>query len=80
MKAKELVEFVEHESSRRWANSDLWSETQVILEHIATHFQEGCQECREEFNAMNYPDYARVIEEIERDPDLRNWVCEKYRY
>lgn len=74
MKTKELIEFVKEQSKNDWRNSNLHPETEEMLSTIADHFL-YCQECREDFNAMEYKDFIELEEKMSQS-NIQDWICE----
>lgn len=76
MDADALIRQVDKCRKDNWQNSDLWTESEQMLEKIADHFR-VCAECRADFDAMGYPE--STLTEFENriaNTQLRGWVCD----
>ena len=77
MNARELIDQVEICVVENWRNSDLWKETEEVLEKIAQHYQ-VCPECRNDFDSMEYEEKTLLdLENRYSFSDIKDWVCEK---
>jgi len=77
MNSREFIDQVEACVFQNWRNSLLWRETEQAMELIAQHLQE-CEECRELFDAMEYPEKTLLdMENRHSFKDLSDWTCEK---
>ena len=77
MKAKDLVRMVEESKASAWRNSLLWREGEIMLEKIADHYK-VCSECREMFDAQEYPDETLLgMEKYLANSKLSDWMCRK---
>lgn len=75
MNAKQLIEQVNEAKQNNWQNSDLWKESQEMLEQIAEHF-ETCEECRKQFDAQEYPEQTLIeFEDYLSGTELSDWIC-----
>jgi len=76
MNAKQLIEQVNECAKNSWQNSDLWKESQEMLEKIAEHF-ENCEECRKEFDALEYPEETLIeFEDRLARTEITDWICD----
>ena len=76
MNAKQLIEQVNVCAKNNWQNSDLWNESQEMLEKIAEHF-ENCEECRKEFDAQEYPEETLIdFEDRLARTEISDWICD----
>jgi putative transposon-encoded protein len=76
MNAEELIKQVEECRKNNWQNSDLGSGSEKMLEAIAEHF-ETCDECRKDFDAMDYPEKWLIdFEERLSGTSLSDWIHE----
>ena len=77
MNAEELIELVNAEKARRWKNSDLYRETQEMLEEIAKHY-ETCEECRQAFDDTEYDEEELIDMEqyLDESNGVEDWICD----
>jgi len=76
MDAKTLISQVREEQAKFWQNSDLWQQSEDMLEAIVDHLEQ-CPACREAFDTQAYPEETL----IEFEPRIANttidaWICE----
>lgn len=76
MNSKTLIEQVRESQENNWKNSDIWKESQDMLEKIAEHF-ESCEECRKGFDAQEYPEQTLIEFEANlQTTGIKDWICE----
>ena len=76
MDAKTLISQVREEQAKFWQNSDLWQQSEDMLEAIVDHLEQ-CPACREAFDARQI--MAGSLQQMQAvllgtSPD--DWVCE----
>lgn len=77
MNAKQLIEQVKECAKNNWQNSDLGIDSEELLESIVDHF-ENCEECRNEFDAQEYPEETLIeFEDRLSNTDIYDWICEE---
>lgn len=77
MNSNELIEQVNNCRAINWHNSDLFRESELMLEQIADHLK-TCERCRKQFDAQEYPQKRLINFEIEElvNTNLSDWICE----
>ena len=77
MNAEELIELVNVEKARHWKNSDIYRETQEMLEEIAKHY-ETCEECRQAFDDTEYDEEELIDMEqyLDESNGVKDWICD----
>ena len=77
MNAEELIELVNVEKARHWKNSDIYRETQEMLEEIAKHY-ETCEECRQAFDDTEYDEEELIDMEqyLDESNGVEDWICD----
>jgi len=77
MDSKTIIEQVKECQKNNWKNSDLGKNSEELLEEIAYHF-ETCEECRKDFDSMEYPEEWLIdFEERLSGTSINDWTCEK---
>ena len=75
MRALELVQQVKACVEENWHGSDLWSQSEAMLEKIAAHL-ETCEACREAFDFQAYEEKTLIEFEARLGTTkLEDWVC-----
>lgn len=79
MDAKMLIRQVNICVNAKWQNSQLWVESEKMLEKMAFHFSK-CDECRFDFDAQEYPDETLLdFEKRLHNTSLDDWICNLFQ-
>lgn len=64
-----------------WQNSDLWNETEELLEKIAEHLK-NCKGCAKNFQRQTLPieNLFEIENMLSQNPDLSDWICNAFTW